>query len=710
MADLKEKPVWEEGIYQLEEDDPVQAGEDGIDNRQAKQLANRTQWLKGKIESQSEMLAEHASAVAEISDPDSGLDSKAPLKSPGFSGIPTVPTPSGNEPLQIVNTQYLADTLADGLLKFAQSNPESVERIKELLSAQRTDDKFAAVTGLVKALSDRINAARAQDVEMWPAQAVTDKNGRIAYGVTPQGDFYRPAATDCNSGTFPGWAVTDRRSRLMFGFDAPRGEMLLPGGSIGMNRNVSWAVGDKNGRTAVSLLPDGAVRFSGGVCDDSGIVWLEGGDVYRQRGGRTERITRRGDVAACRAHGQAIRYVAPRRGVFLTYEWRDGKTRQVFCSDANETDGFIVTGQSLAEGGANAAMSRRPAVAGKAYMTDTGPVPNPARGAGVRAVELREQVYETICSSFAARDAAANPKKIMMIGAAQGGMVYERLKKGGSSGVYEKIVKQMRVLLNCPLKPVYRALFVIHGEADGNTGNRRYDLDLAQWLEDFTGDIRTLTGQEDDPVMLTCQTSSVGGYKKTPATRHEFTTPFLQLKASAEHPRIFLVCPKYQFDYKDYAHILGKDTGYLGEYYAKVKKAVVDEGSDWLGLRPKRLVKTDARTVEIEFHVPSPPLVFDEKAVTNPGDYGFFLQNSGGVRIAAVELDAGHNTVRITADGDIPDGACVSYAFDNGTPGKSGRTQGARGNLRDSAPEVSADGKFHLYNWAFAFSLPVNQE
>ena len=129
MADLKEKPFWEEGIYQLEEDDPVQAGEDGIDNRQAKQLANRTQWLKGKIESQSEMLAEHASAVAEISDPDSGLDSKAPLKSPGFSGIPTVPTPSGNEPLQIVNTQYLADTLADGLLKFAQSNPESVERI-----------------------------------------------------------------------------------------------------------------------------------------------------------------------------------------------------------------------------------------------------------------------------------------------------------------------------------------------------------------------------------------------------------------------------------------------------------------------------------------------------------------------------------------------------------------------------------------------------
>ena len=50
MANVKEEAKWEEGIYQYELDDPLQGGEDGIDNVQGRQLANRTQYLKEKIE------------------------------------------------------------------------------------------------------------------------------------------------------------------------------------------------------------------------------------------------------------------------------------------------------------------------------------------------------------------------------------------------------------------------------------------------------------------------------------------------------------------------------------------------------------------------------------------------------------------------------------------------------------------------------------
>lgn len=46
MANLIEQAVWQEGIYQLETSDPVMGGPDGVDNRQAKQLANRTAYLK----------------------------------------------------------------------------------------------------------------------------------------------------------------------------------------------------------------------------------------------------------------------------------------------------------------------------------------------------------------------------------------------------------------------------------------------------------------------------------------------------------------------------------------------------------------------------------------------------------------------------------------------------------------------------------------
>ncbi len=46
MADLPESSVYEAGIRQLETSDPVQGGANGVANTQAKQLANRTRWLK----------------------------------------------------------------------------------------------------------------------------------------------------------------------------------------------------------------------------------------------------------------------------------------------------------------------------------------------------------------------------------------------------------------------------------------------------------------------------------------------------------------------------------------------------------------------------------------------------------------------------------------------------------------------------------------
>ena len=50
MANIKEEKTWEEGIYQLEVTDPVVGGIDGISNKQAKQLANRTSYLKKQVE------------------------------------------------------------------------------------------------------------------------------------------------------------------------------------------------------------------------------------------------------------------------------------------------------------------------------------------------------------------------------------------------------------------------------------------------------------------------------------------------------------------------------------------------------------------------------------------------------------------------------------------------------------------------------------
>jgi hypothetical protein len=49
MANLTEQSIWEDGVYQWEKTDIVEAGADGLDNVPLRQLANRTLWLKDAL-------------------------------------------------------------------------------------------------------------------------------------------------------------------------------------------------------------------------------------------------------------------------------------------------------------------------------------------------------------------------------------------------------------------------------------------------------------------------------------------------------------------------------------------------------------------------------------------------------------------------------------------------------------------------------------
>lgn len=53
MAYLSESAEWSDGIYQIEKDDPVAGGSEGITNRPLMQLAARTLWLREHIASTS---------------------------------------------------------------------------------------------------------------------------------------------------------------------------------------------------------------------------------------------------------------------------------------------------------------------------------------------------------------------------------------------------------------------------------------------------------------------------------------------------------------------------------------------------------------------------------------------------------------------------------------------------------------------------------
>ncbi len=82
MGKLTELEQWDEDVYQIETSDPVLGGPEGVSNRPQKQLANRTQWLKKRLEDANNALAEHEKSR---NHPDATLTDKGFVKL--YSGV-----------------------------------------------------------------------------------------------------------------------------------------------------------------------------------------------------------------------------------------------------------------------------------------------------------------------------------------------------------------------------------------------------------------------------------------------------------------------------------------------------------------------------------------------------------------------------------------------------------------------------------------------
>lgn len=162
MANLPETPQWEDGIYQIEVSDPVLGGPDGISNRQGKQLASRTLYLKQQVEKGGTDLAAHIAAA----DPHTQY---APKASPTFTGTPTAPTAANND-----NSKKLATTefVVRALAALADSAPETLDTLKELADALGNDPNFA--TTILNKLAEKL--AKAQNGADIPDKALFLQN------------------------------------------------------------------------------------------------------------------------------------------------------------------------------------------------------------------------------------------------------------------------------------------------------------------------------------------------------------------------------------------------------------------------------------------------------------------------------------------------------------------------------------------------------
>ncbi|EPE0245316.1 phage tail protein, partial [Escherichia coli] len=186
MANLPETPQWEEGIYQIEVSDPVLGGPDGISNRQGKQLASRTLYLKQQVEKGGSELAKHIAAA----DPHTQY---APKASPTFTGTPTAPTPANSD-----NSKKLATTefVAKALAALAGSAPETLDTLKELADALGNDPNFA--TTVLNKLAEKL--AKDQHGADIPDPALFVKNLGLGEGAPAIGvPFFWPSAAMPNT-------------------------------------------------------------------------------------------------------------------------------------------------------------------------------------------------------------------------------------------------------------------------------------------------------------------------------------------------------------------------------------------------------------------------------------------------------------------------------------------------------------------------------
>ncbi|MGN6369286.1 MAG: dockerin [Phycisphaerae bacterium] len=252
------------------------------------------------------------------------------------------------------------------------------------------------------------------------------------------------------------------------------------------------------------------------------------------------------------------------------------------------------------------------------------------------------------------------------------------------------------------------AIVITHGESD--CGNAHYENELFQLWSDYNTDLRAITAQHQNILMILSQQNSLVDF--SPST-------VAQWKIGLDHPAD-IVCsgPKYQYPYaNDRIHLTPNGYRELGEKYAQVYYERLLLNHDWQPLQPTS-IDHHGPTLTIHFNVPVPPLAWDT-SMDNPhpsikewaNAKGFEITTADGKRVPihAAEITPAGDAVTLTCESDPAPGDRLSYAMvAEPTPMKSPYPGTVRwGQLKDSDPFTGADTHAPQPNYCVAFQLPI---
>jgi len=272
------------------------------------------------------------------------------------------------------------------------------------------------------------------------------------------------------------------------------------------------------------------------------------------------------------------------------------------------------------------------------------------------------------------------------------------IQKGGTGNAYAASVFEVTALARLVAAAGARyevgAVMLTHGEKDAELAS--YEGDIARLQSDYEADLTAITGQSRPIPMILSQQHA------DPVTGRS-TSTVAAWKAGVDHPgKIYCAGPKYQYAYAgDHIHLVAGQYDRLGIKYAEVFHEVVVRGNQWQPLQP--IAATVAgQTVSVQFHVPFPPMAWDE-VWSAPHQFvhmawmngrGFEVEDSQGeVTITEAVIDG--DTVRLGLNRS-PDTSTaplvVRYAMtQDATALAGGLVSGRFGQLHDSDPLIGVD-------------------
>lgn len=258
------------------------------------------------------------------------------------------------------------------------------------------------------------------------------------------------------------------------------------------------------------------------------------------------------------------------------------------------------------------------------------------------------------------------------------------------------------------------AITVTHGESDA--GNSNYALELHALWSDYKTDLAAITGQAEPPLLIVSQQNSGTASGSTLG----------QWKIGVDYPDD-AVCsgPKYQYRYRvDAVHLAVDGYQKLGEKYGQIYYERVVMGRDWQPLQPTAATR-EGRVIRVEFHVPVPPLVWEDtfeaphqNSLTEWSQGKGFEVRAGGAPVSISSVAIAQDAVEITCATDLPaSGVSVAYAFSAAAPVPPATNPVPMatpfpgtyrwGQLRDSDPFVGSTTQQAQPNFAVAFELQV---